>query len=198
MKLYHSPPSPFSRKVRVVASVLALDERIELVVADTNNSEDALRAKNPLGKIPTLELDSGACVYDSAVIVACLDQLAGGGRVIPPDGEARIAALTLEALADGVMDACILQIYETRMRAENERSTSWVAHQRSKVFRALAFLEAAPPAEDFAHIGQIALACALGYLDLRFDGDWRADHPRLVAWLDKFAAEIPAFDATRI
>ncbi len=149
MKLYYSPPSPFSRKVRIVASVLGLDERIELVVADTNNPDDALRAKNPLGKIPTLELDSGACVYDSAVIVACLDQLAGGGRVIPPDGEARIAALTLEALADGVMDACILQIYEIRMRAENERSVSWVAHQRSKVVRALAFLEAAPPRRGF-------------------------------------------------
>jgi len=118
MKLYHSPPSPFSRKARIVASVLGLDKRIELVVADTNNPDDALRGKNPLGKIPTLELDTGACVYDSAVIVACLDQLAGGGKVIPLDGEARIAALTLEALADGVMDACILQIYEMRMRAE--------------------------------------------------------------------------------
>ena len=198
MKLYYSPPSPFSRKVRIVASVLGLDKRIELVVADTNNPDDALRAKNPLGKIPTLELDSGACVYDSAVIVACLDQLAGGGKVIPRDGEARIAALTLEALADGVMDACILQIYEIRMRAENERSASWVAHQRAKVVRALAFLEAAPPAEDFAQIGQIALACALGYLDLRFDGAWRADHPRLVAWLDKFAAATPAYDATKV
>jgi glutathione S-transferase len=198
MKLYHSPPSPFSRKARIVASVLGLDERIELVAADTNNPDDALRAKNPLGKIPTLELDTGVCVYDSPVIVACLDQLAGGGKVIPRDGDARIAALTLEALADGVMDACILQIYEIRMRAENERSASWVAHQRAKVFRALAFLEVEPPAEDFAQIGQIALACALGYLDLRFDGAWRADHPRLVAWLDKFAVAIPAFEATRI
>jgi glutathione S-transferase len=198
MKLYHSPPSPFSRKARIVASVLGLDERIELVVADTNNPDDALRAKNPLGKIPTLELDTGVCVYDSAVIVACLDQLAGGGKVIPRNGDARIAALTLEALADGVMDACILQIYEIRMRAENERSASWVAQQRAKVFRALAFLEADPPAEDFAQIGQIAVACALGYLDLRFDGAWRADHPRLVAWLDKFAAAIPGFEATKI
>jgi glutathione S-transferase len=198
MKLYHSPPSPFSRKARIVASVLGLDKRIELVVADTNNPDDALRGKNPLGKIPTLELDTGACVYDSAVIVACLDQLAGGGKVIPLDGEARIAALTLEALADGVMDACILQIYEMRMRAENERSPSWVAHQRAKVVRALAFLEAAPPAEDFAQIGQIAVACALGYLDLRFDSAWRADHPRLVAWLDKFAAATPAYEATKV
>jgi len=198
MKLYYSPPSPFSRKARVVASVLGLDERIELVMADTNNPDDALRAKNPLGKIPTLELDTGVCVYDSAVIVACLDQMAGGGGVIPRDGEARITALTLEALADGVMDAAILQIYEIRMRAENERSANWVAHQRAKVVRALAFLEAAPPAENFTQIGQIALACALGYLDLRFDGAWRSDHPRLVAWLDRFSAATPAFEATKV
>jgi glutathione S-transferase len=197
MKLYYSPPSPFSRKARIVASVLGLDNRIELVVADTNNPDDAIRAKNPLGKIPTLERDDGACVYDSSVIVACLDALAGGGKVIPSDPESRIDALTQEALADGLMDACILQIYETRMRAENERSPKWVAHQQGKVLRTLAHLEAAPPAEDFGKIGQIATACALGYLDLRFDGAWRADHPRLVAWLDKFAAATPAFAATK-
>jgi glutathione S-transferase len=197
MKLYYSPPSPFSRKVRIAASVLGLDDRIALVVADTNNAEDAIRAKNPLGKIPTLERDDGACVYDSAVIVACLDDLAGGGKVIPADPEARIGALTLEALADGMMDASILQIYEIRMRAETERSPSWVAYQQAKVFRALAYLEAAPPPEDFGKIGQIATACALGYLDLRFEGAWRADHPRLVAWLEKFAAATPAFAATK-
>lgn len=197
MKLYHSPPSPFSRKARIVASVLRLDDRIELVVADTNNPDDAIRAKNPLGKIPTLERDDGTCVYDSAVIVACLDGLAGGGKVIPADPEARIGALTLEALADGIMEASILQIYEIRMRAENERSPNWIAHQRGKVLRALAYLEAAPPAEDFGKIGQIATACALGYLDLRFEGAWRADHPRLVAWLDRFAAATPAFAATK-
>jgi glutathione S-transferase len=197
MKLYYSPPSPFSRKARIVASVLGLDDRIELVVADTNDPNGALRAKNPLGKIPTLERDDGSCVYDSAVIVACLDALAVGGKVIPADLEARIAALTLEALADGLMDACILQIYEIRMRAENERSPNWVAYQQAKVLRALATLEAAPPSEDFGKIGQIATACALGYLDFRFEGAWRADHPRLVAWLDRFAAAIPAFAATK-
>jgi glutathione S-transferase len=197
MKLYHSPPSPFSRKARIVASVLGLDDRIELVVADTNNPDDAIRAKNPLGKIPTLEADDGDSFYDSAVIVEYLDALAGGGKVIPSDPAARIGALRLEALADGIMDASILRIYEIRMRAENERSPSWVAYQRDKVFRALAFLEAAPPDDDFGKIGQIATACALGYLDFRFEGAWRADHPRLVAWLDRFAAAIPAFAATK-
>jgi glutathione S-transferase len=196
MKLYYAPASPFARKARIVAAVLGLDAGLELVLTDTSNPSDAIRAKNPLGKIPVLETDDGACIYDSAVIVAYLDDLTGGGRVIPRDFAARAAALTLEALADGVAEASILQIYETRMRAENERSANWVAHQKAKVQRALAHLEAEPPARDFAGVGQIALACALGYLDLRFEGAWRADHPKLVAWLDAFSAAVPAFAAT--
>jgi glutathione S-transferase len=200
MKLYYSPPSPFSRKARIVAAVLGFGPRLELVTADTLNPADAIRQKNPLGKIPVLETDEGACIYDSAVIVAYLDDLAGGGRVIPGDLQARYAALTLEALADGMTEASVLQVYETRMRAENERSANWIAHQKGKVFRGLAHLEATPPAQDFAggipSVGAIALACALGYLDLRFEGAWRADHPKLVAWLDAFSAAVPAFAAT--
>jgi glutathione S-transferase len=196
MKLYFSPTSPFSRKARIVAALVGLDDRIELVRADTNNPLDALRAKNPLGKIPTLERDDGVCIYDSAVICAYLDELAGGLRVIPGEREARYAALTLEALADGIADAAILQIYEKRMRAESEYSENWVAHQRGKVERALAALEGAPPTPGTAQVGDVALACALGYLDLRFDGAWRAGHPRLVAWLESFAAAVPAFAAT--
>ena len=196
MKLYYAPASPFARKARIVAAVLGLDARLELVLTDTSNPADAIRVKNPLGKIPVLETDDGASIYDSAVIAAYLDDFSGGGRVIPQDFSARYAALTLEALADGVADASILQIYELRMRAENERSASWVAYQKAKVARVLAYLEAEPPARDFLGIGQIALACALGYLDLRFEGAWRADHPKLVAWLDAFAIAIPAFAAT--
>ncbi|MGO9392749.1 glutathione S-transferase family protein [Rhodoblastus sp.] len=200
MKLFYSPPSPFSRKARIVAAVLGFGPRLELVTADTLNPADVIRQKNPLGKIPVLETDEGASIYDSAVIVAYLDDLAGGGRVIPRDFQARYEALTLEALADGMTEASVLQIYETRMRAENERSANWVAHQKGKVSRALAQLEAAPPPSGFAggvpSVGAIALACALGYLDLRFEGAWRSDHPKLVAWLDAFSAAIPAFGAT--
>jgi glutathione S-transferase len=201
MKLYYSPPSPFSRKARIVADVLGFAPRLELVVADTQNPDDAIRQKNPLGKIPVLETDEGGFIYDSAVIVAFLDDLAGGGRVIPRGLDPRYKALTLEALGDGITDACILQVYEARTRPENERSPGWVAYQKAKVSRGLAQLEAAPPALDFSggipSIGAIAVACALGYLDLRFEGAWRADHPRLVAWLDAFAAAVPAFAATK-
>jgi glutathione S-transferase len=201
MKLYFSPPSPFSRKVRIVAALLGLGDRLELVATDTADPDSLIRRKNPLGKIPTLERDDGSCVYDSAVIVALLDDLAGGGRVIPAEREARVAALTLEALGDGLAEASLLQVYEIRMRAENERSAKWVALQRGKVERALDALEAEPPAPIAAaaqaHVGHVALACALGYLDLRFEGAWRSGRPRLEAWLGGFAAAVPAFEATR-
>ncbi len=199
MILYYSPPSPFSRKVRIVGDLVGIGAKLELVVADTANAADPIRSKNPLGKIPALELDSGAVIYDSAVIVGYLDNLTGGG-LSPKRLDEHYAALTLEALADGVMDACVLQVYETRMRAESERSATWIAHQQGKVARALAQLEAAPPLAALetgqVNLGQIALACALGYLDLRFAGEWRKSHPRLVAWLDVFAKKIPAFGAT--
>lgn len=195
MKLYFSPPSPFSRKVRIVLAVTGQSHATELVATDTLNPDDPIRQKNPLGKIPALERDDGFIVFDSAVIVEWLDALAGGGVAIPVDPEQRLRARTLEALADGLTDACILQVYETRLRAAHERSENFLAHQRGKVARALAALEAAPPALDI-HVGTIATACALGYLDLRFDGLWRADHPRLAAWLEAFARQLPAFAET--
>jgi glutathione S-transferase len=97
------------------------------------------------------------------------------------------------------MDAAILQVYEGRWRAAEHHEAKWMDHQSGKVARALAALEADPPRVNATpHVGQIATACALGYLDLRFQGRWRAGHPRLVAWLDAFAAAVPAFAATRV
>jgi glutathione S-transferase len=89
-------------------------------------------------------------------------------------------------------------VYEGRWRSDDRREPKWLEHQAGKVTRALALLEGAPPSlTGIPHVGQVALACALGYRDLRFDGRWRAGHPRLVRWLDEFAAAVPAFDATR-
>ncbi|HEV7260640.1 MAG TPA: glutathione S-transferase [Bosea sp. (in: a-proteobacteria)] len=194
--LRSSPASPFGRKVKIAASVLGLLDRIEIVAADTNDPADPLRQQNPLGKIPTLVLEDGTTLFDSRVIVEYLDHLAGGG--IFPTGTERFAQLRLQALADGLGDAALLQVYETRFRPEEGRNAAWVANQAGKVSRALAALEAAPPAfPDKPRIGEIALACALGYLDLRFAGAWRAEHPRLVAWLEAFAVKVPAFEATR-
>ena len=195
--LRSSPASPFGRKVRIAAAFLGLAERIEIVVADTNDPEDSLRAQNPLGKIPALVLEDGGVIYDSRVIVEYLDFLAGGDRIIPSAPAPRYKALTLQALADGIMDAALLQVYETRFREPDRYVAKWLDHQAAKVARALAALEAAPPANDARDVGAIALACALGYLDLRFAGRWRADCPRLAAWLADFAAGAPAFEATR-
>jgi glutathione S-transferase len=195
--LRSAPASPFGRKVKIVAALLGLDKRIEIVHANTSEPDEALLQQNPLGKIPVLIDEDGAAIFDSRVIVEYLDGLAGGGRVIPAEFAARIQALTLQALADGVSDAALLQVYEVRHREPAERSAKWTASQARKVTRGLARLEAHPPEGGKPNVGTVALACALGYLDLRFAGAWRADHPRLVAWLGAFAAATPAFEATR-
>ena len=197
MKLRFSPASPFARKVRIAAAVLGLADRIELVAADTNNPQDSLRVENPLGKIPILLLENGTALYDSRVIEQYLDALAGGGKLLPAAGEARFQAMSRQMLADGVTDAAILLVYEGRFREPAERSERWRIYQTEKIARALAQWESAPPPEGVADAVTISLACALGYLDLRFEGRWRADHPRLVAWLDAFAAAFPSFEETR-
>ncbi len=198
MILRSSPASPFVRKVRIAAAVLDLDREITLENADTSNPSDSIRQQNPLGKIPALTVEDGRVLFDSRVILDYLDHRAGGGRIIPKDAEARVAAQRLEALADGILDASILTVYEARWRAAEKHEPKWLEHQGGKVTRALAALEAAPPPVDSPpNIGQIALACALGYQDFRFHGTWRASHPRLVKWLDTFAAQVPAYAATK-
>jgi glutathione S-transferase len=196
--LRSSPASPFGRKIKIAAGVLGLDDQIEIQPADTTDPTDTVRKQNPLGKIPALVLEDGMVLFDSRVILEYLDHRAGGGRIVPTDASARFAALRLQALADGMMDAAILLIYEGRWRPADRREAKWVDHQAGKVARALAALEADPPILDAPpDMGRIALACALGYQDFRFAGSWRKDHPRLVAWLDNFAAAVPAYAASR-
>lgn len=196
MILRSSPSSPFARKVLMSAHVLGLMNRIEIVKADTRDPSDTLKDQNPLGKIPVLILDDGRPLYDSRVICEYLDSLVGGGRLFP-GGEARWPALKLQAEADGMLDAAILQVYEVRFRPEEKRHQPWLERQREKVERALADLERDPPV--FAgdpHIGHVTLACALGYLDFRFQGAWRKQHPRLAQWLTEFDHRVPAYTET--
>lgn len=198
LTLRSSPASPFGRKVKISLIELGLTEKVEIIAADTTDPAEPLRQQNPLGKIPTLVLEDGSTLFDSRVIVEYLDHLAGGGRIIPAGAE-RFGQLRLQALADGIADAALLQVYEVRFRAAEMRHAGWVENQQGKIGRALASLESHPPAfPDRPRIGEIALACALGYLDLRHEGKWRAGHPQLVAWLDAFAAKVPAFEATRV
>jgi glutathione S-transferase len=187
------------RKVRIAAAVLGLTDRIEVRETDLNDPADAIRVQNPLGKIPALILEDGAVYYDSRVILEVLDHIAGGGRIIPREPAARFAALRLQALCDGILEASLLIVYESRYRPADKAVQSWLDRQAEKAARGLAVLEASPPPLDATpDVGQIALACVLGYRDLRFGGDWRKDHPRLLAWHDAFAAQVPAFAATKI
>src|SRR5262249_55863314 len=182
--------SPFGRKVRLGVSILGLDGRIAIEPASTQDDSDSLSKQNPLGKVPVLVLDDGSTIFDSPVILEYLDVLAGGGKIIPKEPKARFDALRLEALAGGILDASVLLVYEGRFRPPDKHVQKWIDMQSIKITRGLAALEAAPPGLDATpNAGQITLACVLGYRDFRFEGKWRKDHPRLVAWLDQFAAQ---------
>ena len=199
MILRSSPASPFARKVRIAMSLLGLADQIEIRDTDLNSADDPSRTQNPLGKVPALILEDGTAYYDSRVILDYLDHLAGGGRILPREPQPRFAALRLQALCDGILEASLLIVYEGRYRPPEMKVQSWLERQAEKVTRGLAVLEAAPPPIAMPPtVGQIELACVLGYRDLRFGGDWRNDHPRLLAWHDKFAAQVPAFAATKV
>jgi glutathione S-transferase len=199
MILRSSPASPFARKVRIAASVLGLASEIDVHAANPDDPADSLRVQNPIGKIPVLILDDGTTYYDSRVILEYLDHLAGSGRIIPREAPARFETLRLQALCDGLCDACLLLVYENRYRPADKQVQSWIDRQSDKVARGMKALEAAPPKLDpVPDVGQIALACALGYQDLRLGGTWRKSHPKLLAWHDKFAAQVPAFGETKI
>ena len=196
MILRTSLTSPFGRKPRLAAAVLGLTGRIEVVPADFLDEADSFRTQNPLGKIPTLLLADGTALYDSRVILEYFDHLAGGGRLIPAEPAARFAALKLQAIGDGILDAGVLRRLETLFREVPQRSERWLAYQGGKMARALDLLEIVPPSESDVLVGEIAVACSLGFIDFRLGDDWRAGRPRLAGWLDRFAARCPGFAET--
>jgi len=186
MKLWYSPPSPFARKVRVAAIELGLGERIELVLTPVVPIEPnpVLVAENPLVKVPALKAEDGAVLYDSRTICEYLDALAGGGRLFPAPGAARWDALRRQALGDGIMDAGILRRYELLLRPEALRWPDWLRGQQAKIDYALEAAEReAGRWGDAFDIGQVSMACALGWFDFRFpEFDWRAKRAALGAW----------------
>jgi len=188
MKLYYSTSSPFVRKVNVFAIETGLDSKIERVLTNPWVQNDALISDNPLSKVPTLVADDGLVIYDSPVICEYLDSLHTGQKLIPASGTTRWLALRLQALADGVLDAAVMRYLE-RGREPAQRSAEWDAKQRQVVCHALVYLN--DHAAQWQHaltIGQISVACALGYLDFRFtDEDWRDAAPKLAAWFAGFS-----------
>ena len=198
MKLCHSQSSPFVRKVMLAAHILGFADELELVETNTMDANDPIRSVNPLGKIPALE-DDGTILYDSRVIVEYLDAKAGGGKLIPVTGAARFEILTRTALLDGMMDAAILVVYESRMRPEGKYVESFVAYQREKIQRGLEVIAASSPQyrnQGMPDIGEIALACILDYLDFRKQLNWRDHAPNLQGWLTDFSVAVPGYTET--
>lgn len=179
--------------------VIGLTDQVKYVDADTLSATDSLREQNPLGKIPTLLLENGEALFDSRVIIEYLNERDGRCILIPGSGIERIRVLRHQAVVDGLLDASLLVVYEGRFRPAEQHVQKWLEHQQGKIARGLAHAETtlSTPREGLAHIGEITQACALGYMDFRFNGSWRAGHPRLVAWLDHFAAKTPSFAQTQ-
>ena len=189
MKLHWSPRSPYVRKVMMLAHETGLAdsiERVRSVVAMKKINLEVMR-DNPLGKIPTLVLDDGRALFDSAVICEYLDSLHGGTPLFPRSGPPRWAALRWHALGDGLLDTLLLWRNE-REREPHKRLQELLDAFEAKTRAVLKALEAEAAALDTAPfaIGHIAIVCALGYLDFRFpDLDWRLAQPRLAAWYGK-------------
>lgn len=199
MQLFHSPASPFARKVMVLLHEAGQADAVALIPAGGNPVDPGTMpvAHNPLGKLPCLLRDDGPPMFDSRVITRYLD--ARLGTRLYPDPPRLWDTLTLEALADGIMDAAILMRYELTLWPEAAQRPAWVEAQWAKIVRALdaAGRDWRAHLEGPADMGQVALGCALGYLDLRHGGrDWRAGRARLAAWEAEFAAR-PAMAATR-
>lgn len=185
MKLRYSTTSPFVRKTHVVAIETGQIDRIELVKTNTADPASGLNKDNPLNKVPALVLDDGSTLYDSRVICEYLDAQ-GKGSFFPPAGPERWTALKRQALADGMMDAAVLRMMETR-RPEGQRSPDWDARQKLKVTQGLDALEAEPLGPQL-DIGTMSVAIVLDYLDFRFKAeDWRVGRPKLAAWHKSFA-----------
>ncbi|MGC5699604.1 glutathione S-transferase [Pseudomonas sp. NFXW11] len=187
MTLFHSPTSPYVRKVMVLLHETGQQNRVALQDSKLTpiTPDVALIQDNPLGKIPALRLADGQVLYDSRVILDYLDQQHVGNPLIPREGSARWRRLTLAALADGILDAAVLVRYEQFLRAPELQWQPWLEGQREKIRRALAVLEAEAIAELASHfdVAAISVACALGYLDLRHpDLEWRQQQPQLAAW----------------
>jgi glutathione S-transferase len=199
MKLLSSQPSPFTRKVRIVLAEKKIDCDLEKV--DVQPVENPVNAHNPLGKIPTLVLDDGTTLYDSRVIVEFLDSVSPILRLIPDDNRERVAVRRWEALADGILDAGILVRYES-LRPQAEQSPGWVAKQSARIARGLAVMSDDLGERPWCHgerysLADIAVGCALGWLEFRFPQNmWRVIHPNLARHMDKLS-ERPSFAETR-
>jgi glutathione S-transferase len=198
LQLLSNPLSPYGRKVKIAAAMKGVHDKIEIISIDTNPMDNpAISSVNPLAKIPALLVD-GTAIFDSNVICEYLDGLSPSPLLFPAAKPERIKTLTLGSLADGILDAALLLVYEKRFRPEEKWHAPWQERQQGKIDRALDLLEKNPPSwRGHPDYGHVTLACALGYLDFRHEGKWRAGRAKLAAWLEEFAQAVPAFEQTR-
>ncbi|CAN7233566.1 glutathione S-transferase [Rhizobium rhizogenes] len=195
MKLLCSPTSPFSSKVRMAARHLGIE--INEIRVDTNAGPAALVDNNPLGKIPTLLTDDGEAIFDSRTIMQYFHRRKGK-KLYPAKDSKRTEAEVLEALCDGANECLLSIVYERRLRDPDKQHQPWIDRQWTKVGRALTHLNAEPPKiGKKLHGGHFALASLLGYLQLRFEGQWEDDHADLIAWARKFEKHFPDYQAMK-
>lgn len=195
MKLLYSPTSPYSAKVRMAAQYL--DIELEGIVVNTSEDPSELLTANPLGKIPTLLTDDGQAIFDSRAIMHFLHRSAKT-RLYPKKDESRTEAEVLEALCDGTNDCLLAIVYEKRFRPPELLSQAAIDKQWAKVERSLDHLNAhMPKFGKSLHGGHFALASMLGYLMLRFPGEWENDRTRLAAWPAKFSERFDAYGQLR-
>lgn len=197
-KLRSSVTSPFVRKVLITAIETGQWDGIELVPTVTADPKSGLDRDNPLGKVPALVLADGSALYDSRVICEYLDSRHSGVKLFPAAGDARWTALRRQALADGIMDAGVLCVMESRRSDATQRSPEWVTKQKGKMALGLDVLEQeASSFGDSFDIGLITAACALGYADFRFaTSNWRDGRPNLAKWFEKIGARASVKDTT--
>jgi glutathione S-transferase len=191
MKLIGAVTSPYVRKVRIVMAEKKLE--YQLVLEDVWAADTTIVQSNPLGKVPCLVMEGGEALFDSRVIVEYLDTLSPVGKLIPPSGRERTEVKTWEALADGLLDAAITARLEAHWvgRSDSQRSQVWIERQMGKVHDSLAAMAKGLDDKPFCagthmSLADIAVGCALGYLDFRFPTiDWRGDYSNLERLNDK-------------
>lgn len=190
MKLCYSPTSPFVRKVVVTAMEAGLFDTIETYRGDVSDIFKGINPANPLGKVPSLTLDSGDTLFDSVVICEYLNELSDKVDLFPAKGVDRARVMTLHALADGMTDAAYQRRMDSAAMPEGEGSPTWNARLRVAMENGLDHLEKTVGSfKDDLNIGTIAVACVLGYFDFRFSHEnWREGRPQLAAWYESFSS----------
>jgi len=195
MKLYITTPSPFARKVRIVAHEKGLADRIEEIAVDPYANAPELLATNPVVQVPTLIAEDGLPLTDSPVICEYLDVIGSGPRLLPAEGAERLRVKRLETLANATLEMGVKLVLEKR-RPEAERSPTWIARWTFNMGRSLDALEAAAPSADDFNMGVLSAGIAVSWISFRHpDYDWQAGRPHLVA-LQAALEQRPSFQAT--